>query len=58
MFLAPNGREMVLAIPVFVGAEAGTDQVVLLDLQTLEQTEITVTGDLAWQRQAPSAPSP
>ena len=54
-FLAPNGREMILAIPITVGAEVGTDRVLLLDLESLEQTPITVTGDLAWQRRAPSS---
>lgn len=55
-FLAPNGREMILAIPIPVGAEAGTDRVLLLDLDSLQQTEISVSGDLAWQRRAPASP--
>ena len=54
-FLAPNGREMIFAISIPVGAEVGTDRVLLLDLETLKQTPITVTGDLAWQRRAPSS---
>jgi hypothetical protein len=55
-FMAPNGREIIVAIPIPVGAQAGTDDVLVLDLETLEQTRITLTGDLAWQRQPPSSP--
>jgi hypothetical protein len=45
---------MILAIPITVGAEVGTDRVLLLDLESLEQAPISVTGDLAWQRLPPS----